>query len=81
MMHGLTFRTVLGLLVVAVLGTGGYLRWTSIPNPAYEGITMGTDYHIRIAGRIRRSDLRKIASQIDHELTKVNKEMSTWDPA
>ena len=74
-------RLFIGLALVLVLGIGGYWRSQYVENPACWGQTMGTSYSIRIAGKVKRSALKKLTHKIDAELLEVNRQMSTWDPA
>lgn len=69
-----------GLVLVLVLGVGGYWRSLYISNPACSGGTMGTSYSIRLSGKVRKSDLKQLTTQITTELKAVNHQMSTWDP-
>lgn len=73
-------RLILGFVLVVLLGIGGYWRSLYISNPARWGETMGTSFSIRIAGKVKRSDLKKLSQEIENELTEINRQMSTWDP-
>ena len=73
------YRLATGLLLVAVLGIGGYYRSLYLENPGYQGDTMGTSFSIRISGRVRKIELRRLRRLIDAALVDVNKQMSTWD--
>lgn len=73
-------RLIIGLILVLVLGVGGYWRSRSVEHPARWGQTMGTSYSIRISGKVKRSALNRLTQQIDTELVEVNRQMSTWDP-
>jgi len=73
-------RLFIGLTLVLVLGVGGYWRAQYIEHPACVGQTMGTSYSIRIAGKVKRSVLKRLTEQVDAELLEVNRQMSTWDP-
>ncbi len=74
-------RLLIGLVLVLVLGIGGYWRSQYVENPACWGQTMGTSYSIRISGKVKHSALKQLTQQIDAELLEVSRQMSTWDPA
>ena len=73
-------RMVLGFVVVLVLALGGIVRSRSVIDPAHWGETMGTGYSIKIAGSVKKSDLRMLHEEIESVLKEVNRQMSTWDP-
>ncbi|MDF7822401.1 FAD:protein FMN transferase [Pontiellaceae bacterium B12227] len=73
-------QMVLGLILVLVLGIGGFIRSQSVTNPAMGGETMGTGYSIIITGKLKESQLKEISTQVIKTLADVNKQMSTWDP-
>ena len=73
-------RMLIGLVLVLVLGIGGFWRSQSVENPARWGQTMGTSYSIRIAGKVKRSALEQLTKEIDAKLLEINRQMSTWDP-
>jgi thiamine biosynthesis lipoprotein len=73
-------RMVLGFVVVLVLALGGIVRSRSVNDPAHWGETMGTGYSIKIAGAVKKSDLRVLHEEIESVLKEVNRQMSTWDP-
>jgi thiamine biosynthesis lipoprotein len=68
------------LLLVSILGIGGYYRSQFIQNPAHWGETMGTGYSVKISGRVSRKRLARLLLEIESALTEVNRQMSTWDP-
>ena len=43
-------QMILGLLLVLILGIGGFLRSRTLTNPAHWGETMGTGYTVKITG-------------------------------
>ncbi len=69
----------MGLVLIAVLGIGGIIRSGSIQNPSHWGETMGTGYSVKIAGKVKQTDLKKLHVRIEHELTEISRQMSTWD--
>ncbi|VGO12863.1 FAD:protein FMN transferase [Pontiella desulfatans] len=73
-------QIILGLVLVLVLGIGGYLRSQVIVNPAHWGETMGTGYSIKITGKVKQSKLQELTRSIDDRLAEINRQMSTWDP-
>ncbi len=81
MNRGKLIRIICGLLLVLVLGIGGYLRSGYIKNPSCHGETMGTTYSIRLSGTVEKKQLKKLYELIDAELMEINRQMSTWDPA
>ncbi len=70
---------IAGLILIAVLGIGGILRSGTIENPAHWGGTMGTGYSVKITGKVKQSDLKKLHQTIEKELSEINRQMSTWD--
>ena len=73
-------RSILGLILVLILGIGGYLRSAIIEHPVLWGETMGTTYSVTIAGKVKRNTLSNLSLQIEKELAEINQQMSTWDP-
>ena len=73
-------RNLVALMLVALLGLGGYLRSQSVKNPIIQGETMGTSYSITLSGRVNRSELEELPKLIQTELGEINRQMSTWDP-
>ena len=70
----------IGLAFIAVLGVGGIMRAGTIENPAHWGSTMGTSYSVKITGKVKQNELRKLHARIEAELKEINRQMSTWDP-
>jgi thiamine biosynthesis lipoprotein len=82
-------RMVLGLALVLLLGIGGFWRARvnqadaeklPLEHPYSQGETMGTTYSIRLTGEVQIAELNAITQQIESELVRINRQMSTWDP-
>ena len=71
---------IVGLALIVVLGVGGILRSGTIENPAHWGETMGTSYNVKIVGKVKQRELKKLHARIESRLTEINRQMSTWDP-
>lgn len=80
MVRGIFIRNLLSLLIVVLLGVGGYFRWQTVKNPILQGETMGTTYSITIADRVYRGELEELPNLINDQLAELNRQMSTWDP-
>lgn len=71
---------ILGLIIVLILGVGGYFRSQYIENPAHWGETMGTSYSVKVSGKVSQQKLAVLFEEIERALAAVNRQMSTWDP-
>jgi len=80
MPRGTIIRTAAGLVLILVLGIGGFMRAATIEHPVLWGPTMGTSYSVKISGKIKRTELQRLSKEIDEALLEVNRQMSTWDP-
>lgn len=72
-------RSIVALVIVLVLGLGGWYRATHINHPAWRGLTMGTSYSVQISGSVKRHQLTELQQAIESRLEALNQQLSTWE--